>query len=754
MRNLVLPSFLSADFRIIASRPAGNVYSHPFAQHYTTNPSILQHTQTDPYGKTFSAYDFWYNTTMFSWLILATLLTNCADVTSSAIAQRIGDTFDVTGQVLVCDNSGDPILHVADKTGSVQIMGVRHVATPLPFKSGDIIRATGIIAVPADFTRNITTIICKSAQLVAEGSPPPPILASARDVTSGKYSGRLVTVHGRIRRVIRDEVSTPYLFISLSTPDGIIYLTEKCDSDKEEHLRQLVDAKINATGVCNVPANAIRRLFGFSVTILNPQDISVITPPADNSYTVPLLDDLNALDMAAVNLSGRRRIVGTVIAVCSGGRVIVQSDRRTVHDVLLTCAPFPESGMRIEVVGIPEADYYQINLLDAIWREAPGDAMPTSPPHGVTIDQLLTNGRGDEQIEPSFHGKVVRTSGTIIDMPTRESGRDFAILKDNGRTILLDLSSAKQVMDDVAIGYHVDVTGVCTANREPSALPQQHFQRVNGITLVVRDPKDVVVVSRPPWWTPQRLTVLVAVLLLVLVLIFIWNRLLQRVIDRKSRQLLREHTAHIKAALRVEERTNLAVELHDSLSQNLSGVACQIAATKSTLPDDAEETARHLSTAERMLLSCRTELRRCLWDLRENAISEKDFADAVRKTLDPVVVGAIVQINFDVPRTRLDETIAHAILCIIRELASNAVRHGKAKNIRISGELREHTIFFSVADDGCGFVPGDAAGADEGHFGLDGILERIKRLDGSFSIASEPGNGCKATATIPLATND
>jgi signal transduction histidine kinase len=246
----------------------------------------------------------------------------------------------------------------------------------------------------------------------------------------------------------------------------------------------------------------------------------------------------------------------------------------------------------------------------------------------------------------------------------------------------------------------------------------------------------------------------VAILLLVLVLIFIWNRLLQRVIDRKSRQLLREHTAHIKAALRAEERTHLAVELHDSLSQNLSGVACQIAATKGTLPDGAEATARHLSTAERMLLSCRTELRRCLWDLRENALSEKDFADAVRKTLDPVVVGASVHVDLEVPRALLDETTAHSVLCIIRELASNAVRHGKAGNIKVSGELRERSIVFSVDDDGCGFAPGEAAGADEGHFGLDGIRERIKRLDGAFSISSEPGKGCKATATIPLTTNN
>ncbi len=682
--------------------------------------------------------------------MLAALLTNCADVTSSAIAQRIGDTFDVTGQVFVRDNNGDPVLFVTDETGGVQIMGVRHVVTPLPFKSGDTIRATGVIAVPDDFTRNITTIICKSAQRISCGDPPPPIRASARDVTAGKYSCRLVTVHGRIRRVVRDEISSPYLYISLSTPDGIVYLTAKCDASKEADIRRLVDAEVDATGICRASANALRRRFGFAVGILWPQEVSVVTPPPDNPYDVPLLDDINASDMATINQSGRHRIVGTTLAVCSGRHIVMQTDKGVIHDVHLIDDPCPPYGSRIEAVGIPEADHFQISLLDASWRTAPGDAHAAAPPHDVRIEQLLTDGRGNEQIDPGFNGKVIRTSGTLIDIPTAESGLDFAILKDKGGTILLDISSAKQVLSDVSIGCEVAVTGVCTVNREPSALTHMHFQRVNGITLIVRDPKDVTVISRPPWWTPLRLTILVAILLLVLVLIFIWNRLLQRVIDRKSRQLLREHTAHIKAALRVEERTHLAVELHDSLSQNLSGVACQIAATKGTLPDGAKETARHLSTAERMLLSCRTELRRCLWDLRENALSEKDFADAVRKTLDPVAVGASVHVDFDVPRTLLDETTAHSVLCIIRELASNAVRHGKARNIKVNGKLREHAILFSVADDGCGFVPRDAAGADEGHFGLDGIRERIKRLDGSFSIASEPGKGCEATATIPL----
>jgi len=145
-----------------------------------------------------------------------------------------------------------------------------------------------------------------------------------------------------------------------------------------------------------------------------------------------------------------------------------------------------------------------------------------------------------------------------------------------------------------------------------------------------------------------------------------------------------------------------------------------------------------------MLLSCRTELRRCLWDLRENALEEKDFAEAIRKTLAPVVDGSVFSVQFNVPRARLDDTTAHAILCIIRELATNAIHHGKAHRVRICGELQDGLLTFSVSDDGSGFNPDSAAGANEGHFGLEGIHERIKRLNGTFTIISEPGKGCTA----------
>lgn len=688
-----------------------------------------------------------------SCLLLAALLTNCADVANCVFARQTGKAFALTGQVRVIDNNNDPILNITDASGSTRVMGVRHVTLPLPFRSGDTIHVTGIIDVPPDMPTHLPCAICRSADFVSTGEPSPPTKVSTSDIRSGRYDCRLVRLGGRIRRVIRDEIDTKCIYMQILDGNNIVYLTMgiRDDATLETKLRRLIDAEVEAVGICQPSAYIRRRFIGHTVSISKIEDITVLKPAPDNPYSVPLLDVNMVTDVSAINRLGRRRIVGTVLARCSGGRVILKTDGGHIHDVHLLDGPVPSCGTRIEAVGLPEADYYQVNLVDAAWRKAPGARISACPPVDVTLERMLTDGKGHDQINPSFHGNVIRTTGTLIDIPTRESGRDFAILKDKGGTILLDIASARQLLDTVSVGCRIRATGVCTVNRESSMAPQR-FQHVNGITLVVRSPDDIEVLERPPWWTPVRLMAVVGVLLLAVVGFFIWNRLLQRVIDRKSRQLMREQLSHIKASLRIDERTHLAVELHDSLSQNLSGVACQIAATKGTLPTGADETARYLSTAERMLLSCRTELRRCLWDLRENALEEKDFAEAIRKTLAPVVDRSVFSVQFNVPRTRLDDTTAHAILCIVRELVTNAIRHGKAQNVRICGGLQDGQLAFSVSDDGSGFDPDSAAGANEGHFGLEGIHERVKRLGGKFTLKSSPGNGCTATATIP-ATN-
>jgi signal transduction histidine kinase len=212
-------------------------------------------------------------------------------------------------------------------------------------------------------------------------------------------------------------------------------------------------------------------------------------------------------------------------------------------------------------------------------------------------------------------------------------------------------------------------------------------------------------------------------LLFVIVFIITANRIINRIVMRRK----------------ISERTRLAVELHDSLSQTLAGVACQIAAGQGAVLEDPQAAKDLLKTAERMLESSRTELKNCLFDLRSDTVDDPDFTRAIEKTLTVLKPQAGISIRFNVPRQLLTDASAHAVLCIIRELVSNAIRHGAATRIRIAGTVEGRNVLFSVQDNGCGFDPKCRPGPREGHFGLAGIHERLAAINGSFSIKSKPG---------------
>ena len=164
--------------------------------------------------------------------------------------------------------------------------------------------------------------------------------------------------------------------------------------------------------------------------------------------------------------------------------------------------------------------------------------------------------------------------------------------------------------------------------------------------------------------------------------------------------------------------------------------------------------AGEIQTAKRILASCRRELRECLWDLRSHALDAENFADAIRETLAPHLGEINVSIDIDIPSSEMSESLRHAALCIIREATVNAIRHGKARNIAISGGLDGRRLEFSVVDDGRGFDPARAKGSKDGHFGLLGMRERAKAFNGSVAITSSPGNGTEVSVTLEAQSED
>ena len=487
-------------------------------------------------------------------------------------------------------------------------------------------------------------------------------------------------------------------------------------------------------------------MIGFMFHITGWDAIKIITPAPTNPFGVPFLDASRDTYAAIASGIGRRRAKGRVLAVWHKNRILLRTKDERIVRVDLSGVEPPKYGMAIEAAGIPETDLYRLNLSRAIWRPA-DEAIEAEPQaENLTVGLLTTTDVNVKGIQTSYHGKAIRMKGIVRSMPS--PGGDGRLgLECDGQIVPIDASACPEAFDGVEIGCVLDASGIClmeTENWRPSA----PFPHVEGFAIVVRAPEDVRIIARPPWWTPRRLLAVIGTLLAALFGIFVWNRMLNRRAEQRGKELAAEQVAHVTSDLKVYERTRLAVELHDSLSQNLTGVSLAIRAANRLADSDLDGMRKSLGLAAKTLDSCRDELRNCLWDLRNQTLEESDMNEAIQQTLAPHVGDAKLSIRFNVPRERLSDNTTHSILHIIRELASNAVRHGNATEIKIAGAIENDRLLFSVSDNGCGFDPDNRPTVADGHFGLQGIQDRVDGFEGEMTIQSSPGKGTKVTISI------
>ena len=463
-----------------------------------------------------------------------------------------------------------------------------------------------------------------------------------------------------------------------------------------------------------------------------PGGFEVVRPPPADTFDVPELNFDSPWTPDEIVRMEPRRFSGVVLATWSGNQLMLAGEgNHRIRATLARDSERPAAGEHVAVVGFPDTDLYSVNLVYAHCKPLPGKKMiGTEPkPVDVTLRQLLTDNQGRPRINGYSHGRLLKIRGTVLDV---QPSLALFSLNEDKLTLPVDCSSSPDALPRLEENAKVEVVVLAITEtdswRESIVLPQ-----TRGLKLILRSGTDLKILARPPWWTPARLTAVVISLLVIIVLIIAANRIINRIMMRRK----------------VSERTRLAVELHDSLSQTLAGVACQIAAGHDAVTDDPEAAKSLLKTAERMLESSRTELKNCLFDLRNDTVDDPDFARAITKTLTGFKIEANISVRFNVARSLMTDSTAHALLCIIRELVANAVRHGAATRIRIAGVAAGNRLCFSVRDNGCGFDTARHPGPREGHFGLASIRERLADIKGSFRITSEPGN-TRATADVTL----
>ena len=216
--------------------------------------------------------------------------------------------------------------------------------------------------------------------------------------------------------------------------------------------------------------------------------------------------------------------------------------------------------------------------------------------------------------------------------------------------------------------------------------------------------------------------------------------------------LLRLRLQQLEARSAVlDERNRMAREIHDHLAQGFTGVLLQLEAAEARLgrmEGDPGPVLTRLGHARELAAASLQEARRSVMVLSPRKPEGTDLLGALRILSDRLLAGTGIRVELEQtgePR-RLDSRLEEELLRMAQESLTNALRHGKAKWVRVTVQYRRKEVGLRIEDDGRGFDP--AAGA--AGYGLRSIRETLKRLRGRIDIDSGPGRGTRITIILPL----
>ncbi|MFC1936785.1 sensor histidine kinase [Chloroflexota bacterium] len=197
-----------------------------------------------------------------------------------------------------------------------------------------------------------------------------------------------------------------------------------------------------------------------------------------------------------------------------------------------------------------------------------------------------------------------------------------------------------------------------------------------------------------------------------------------------------------------EERSRLARNLHDSVTQSIFSVTLTAEAAKILITRDKEQAVEQLDRLLELSGSALAEMRSLIFELRPTAIAELGFLTALyiahldennNLKIDLHVQGEPNLVNVEAQR----------LFFIIREAINNIVKHAQVNEARITLDFGNDKVLLVVEDYGKGFDP-LSIDPTKNKMGLSSMRERVEKFGGTFLLDSRQGVGTKITVEIPV----
>ena len=201
------------------------------------------------------------------------------------------------------------------------------------------------------------------------------------------------------------------------------------------------------------------------------------------------------------------------------------------------------------------------------------------------------------------------------------------------------------------------------------------------------------------------------------------------------------------------ERKRIARELHDETSQVLTSLLISLAILEESIT--TEEARNRIADTRRLAHQTLRAVRNLSIDLRPSALDDLGLLPALRWYVKEYQQKFTISVDLQVTgfKERLTAEMETALYRIVQESLTNVARHAQAHKVSVIMKEDAHAVYTTISDDGIGFdadqlqkTPGP--GQEHG-WGLVGMHERARLLDGSLTIASHPESGTIIHVQIP-----
>lgn len=231
--------------------------------------------------------------------------------------------------------------------------------------------------------------------------------------------------------------------------------------------------------------------------------------------------------------------------------------------------------------------------------------------------------------------------------------------------------------------------------------------------------------------------------------------LLWAVYQLRVRQVRQQFAAGLEE--RVNERTRIARELHDTLLQSFQGAVFQFQAARKLLLRNADNAMVVVDEAIQAAVEGIAEGRSAIHDLRPEAAAQRDLSGLLNAAgheavgaQEPDDRSPSFSVVVEGKQLSLPPMLQNEVYRISREVIRNAFAHAVASHIEVEIRYDDDQLRVRIRDDGKGIDPKVLEeGGRPGHWGISGMRERAQRIGARLDFWSEIGAGTEVELAVP-----